>query len=602
MLKPELVPTQLISSGERGRIPIVEPRDQGRYRVLYFLAVTFRWGATVGWTFLRGRLTRQEYAEQFRHLLEELGGLWVKAGQLLSLRVDLFSREFCKELSKLQFRAIGFPTAMARKIIEEDLGAHIEDIFEDFTDTPFATASIGQIYRARLRNEGSWVAIKVQRPYIAISFDRDRQLIRWIVRICGKIPSLRFVAWEEAWWELNQIMDEELDYRYEASSLKRMKKTLKRHNIYVPELFNRYTTKRVLVMEFIHAALMSDFLRLYVEDPPRLSVWLQENNVDPVRVARRLLFSSLRQVLEDNLYHGDLHPGNIILLKDSRVAFIDMGSIGFTETEYLERIRLFIKALAMRDFAKAADLNFMVAGSLPSVELDELKKKVIRVLRAWAGRTHVKELPYAQKSMDSALIEVFQLMNDYRITMEWSLLRMHRAFTTLDSALMILYPEMNYSKLLRDYFEEAERRRVKKLVAGMTMNVVNSVSSFFEIQQHMAEQMFHESAIVRRQAQIFEGETSKWSYIFEVIFGQAVMVQVVLGLLMLIGVGHQYYPAWVQPMGPQIEVLAQLLPTLDFPIWIVLIVLDAYVCISTLRLKRRFARNDNRRGGDRPSW
>jgi len=602
VLNPDLIPTLLVRIEDRASIPILTPTDPLDHWVRHFIGKTLKWALRVLWTFLCRRLTRREYAKQFRNLLEELGGLWIKVGQLLSLRVDLFSTEFCDELSQLQHRAVGFPTPMARKIIEEDLGSPVDELFDDFLEVPFATASIGQIYRARLKREGVWVALKVQRPFLAVQFRRDQKLISWFVRLFARVPRFRFIRWEEALWELNEIMKEELDYRYEASSLRRMKKTLSVYDIYVPKVFGAYSSRRVLVTEFIHAALMSDFVNLYSADPAKLFHWLQENNIDPKIVAHRLMFSLFRQVFEDNLYHGDLHPGNILLLRDSRVAFIDMGSIGFTETEFLERIKLFTKACATRDFAKAADMSFLLVNSLPSGELEHVKGDVIRVLRAWAARTYVKELPYHEKSMDRILVDVARLMFNNKIAMEWAMLRIRRVFTTLDSALIFLYPDVNYSRLLRDYFMKSERRRLQGVLKTLTPNVVNTLSSVFEFQQRANEYLFHQSAIIRRQAQVFEGTTGKFAYFFKILFGQLAAIEIALAGVFLIAFFHQYYYSWVQPwMGPQIESVARIFPALDYQIWIGLLLLDSYLCITALRLKERFARKENRGTGDSQS-
>ncbi len=375
-----------------------------------------------------------------------------------------------------------------------------------------------------------------------------------------------------------------------------MKKTLGPHNIYVPKLFEKYISRRVLVSEFIHAALMSDFIDMYGADPARLSQWLQENNIDPKLVARRLMLSLFRQVFEDNLYHGDLHPGNILLLRDSRVAFIDMGSVGFTETEFLERIRLFTRACATRDFAKAADMYFLLISSLPpNVELADVKSDLIRVLRAWAARTYVKELPYHEKSMDRVLVDVSRVMFERRITTEWAMLRVRRVMTTLDSALIHLYPNVNYSQLLRDYFIKAERRHLDSVVRNLTPNVINSLSTLFDFQRGANEYLFHQSAIIRRQAQVFEGTTSKFGYFFEILFGQIAVIEMALGGLFFIAFLHQHFHSLVRPwMGPQIESIASLFPVLDFQVWITLIILDGYFCVMALRLRKRFARKENR--------
>ncbi len=116
------------------------------------------------------------------------------------------------------------------------------------------------------------------------------------------------------------MMNEELDYQYEASSMRRMRKRLRRHGVYVPKVYPDYTKGRLLVSEFIHAVLMADYIRLAEADPVLVRSWEAANNVDPTRVAKRLIHSMWRQLFEENLYHGDLHPGNIVLLRDSRVA------------------------------------------------------------------------------------------------------------------------------------------------------------------------------------------------------------------------------------------------------------------------------------------
>src|SRR5207302_10241281 len=114
--------------------------------------------------------------------------------------------------------------------------------------------------------------------------------------------------WGELLWELNQILAEEIDYRYEAASTQRMRRTLRKHAIYVPKVFLQYCTRRVLVTEFLHAVLMADFIRMLHTDPMRGKAWCAQNNVKPRVLATRLFNSLWRQLLEDNLFHGDLHP------------------------------------------------------------------------------------------------------------------------------------------------------------------------------------------------------------------------------------------------------------------------------------------------------
>src|SRR6185312_11866343 len=210
-----------------------------------------------------------------------------------------------QELAKLQNRAVGFPTPLARQIIEADLGAPIEQYFDEFGERPFAVASIGQVYRARLRQEQVYVAVKVQKPYAPEMFARDLVFIRWVVRLLQILRFRAHMRWDLGYEELCAVMKEELDFHYEASSIRRMRKSLRSHRIYVPRLFSKYSSRRVLVTEFIHAVLMADYIKVADTDPQKLAAWVNENNVDPRKVARRLIHSIFRQLLENNLYHGD---------------------------------------------------------------------------------------------------------------------------------------------------------------------------------------------------------------------------------------------------------------------------------------------------------
>src|SRR5690606_36987519 len=136
--------------------------------------------------------------------------------------------------------------------------------------------------------------------------------------------------------------------------------------------------------------------------------------------------STYRQIFEHNLYHGNPAPEHIVLLRDNHVSLLEFTNTIFTEREYLEKFRLFIKALATRDFAKSADVSFMLCASLHNIDTEQVKEELIRALRAWATRTLVKELPYRQKSLDNALVETLSVLVRYRCTMTWDGLRIRR--------------------------------------------------------------------------------------------------------------------------------------------------------------------------------
>ena len=179
-----------------------------------------------------------------------MGVLWIKVGQLISMRADSLLGVRA-QLARLQDRVHGFPSETAVRLLEHELGRPLDCCFRYFQSEPLAAASIGQVHKAQL-TDGTWVAVKVRRPEIQRIFARDMSMARLLI---GFLEWVRFrpeARWSEVLWELEEAMLKELDYRFEATNM-RMKRILARHGIYVPEVFAAYSTSGILTMEFIGA-------------------------------------------------------------------------------------------------------------------------------------------------------------------------------------------------------------------------------------------------------------------------------------------------------------------------------------------------------------
>ena len=460
MLDPDLAPTPLEGTavGER----VVEVRPPSPPQRFRSLVVLRGGGGFLLWFArrrLRGRPSSIELAAALRGLFESLGGLWIKLGQLIAMRRDLLPSDFCSELGRLQDRAKGFPGDLARRIVEEDLGFPLETVFERFEERPFAAASIGQLHRARLRDGGTWVAVKVQRPYIKDVVERDLALVRWVCRSLHFLHIQRNFHWRDLIHELTAAIQEELDYRLEATSIGRMRRTLRRHGVYVPRVFKQLCTNRVLTMEFVSGVLMSDFIALRERDPPGADRWLAANQVNPERVGRRLHISLMRQIVEDNLFHGDLHPGNIILLRRSRVALIDFGSIGTLEARFREFYRRLLRSLSDIDFEKTADMVTLIAPAAEdSVDWERGRRNAAGALRQAELRAWAPNLTYSERSMTRALLDLVRSQAVLHVPVGWAFMRIDRAHVTLDASLMYLVPNVSYFALGQSYFTGANKR------------------------------------------------------------------------------------------------------------------------------------------------
>ena len=596
MIDPLLTPTRLLHRRERAPVNVREPFRPASLRGMQVCWAVVRLAVRLTGLKLSRRLTPRRTGVELRTALEALGGLWVRAGHLLSLRIDIFSPEVCEELARLQARCFGFPAADARRVVEEDLQAPVERHFDEFDDLPFAVTPIAQVHRARLRVEQRYVAVKVQQPHVGAVFARDLSHIRRIVTLIRWLRIRPHLLWDFAFDELNDQTAQELNFQYEASAMRRMRRALRGQKIDLPTLFRRYCTRRVLVTEFIHAALMADVIALGRTDPERRDEWLHENGVELRRVARRLIFSTYRQILEQNLYHGDLNPSHIVLLRDNRIALVEFTATTFTEREYLEKFRLFTKALAMRDYAKAADLSFMLCAVLPNLDTEEVKEELIRALRGWATRTLVRELPYREKSLDAAFIEVVRVLVRHRCTMGWGWLRIRRALMTLDLSLEHLYPDANYTRILQQYFLKAEARSINALAGPHTVRrALGSYLTALDIQDRVNEYTMFQGALVRRHAQVFKGATNTAAAVFATIVGEvAVLLLIAVALAATVFAEQRYPGALAGVLGPQLTALAHRVPDLDGAVWAGLFAVLVYAGWSLFALRRRLKQKDVR--------
>ncbi len=589
MQKQKLIPTPLVLEKEVKPIEIVEPKDP-KFREAMIWFYIGRWILGTVWMKITGRDSAAISARRVRELMEELGFLWIKFGQLISLRDDFLSDELCEELSKLQHRVHGFPPEISRRTIEEELGGPVEQFFEDFEEYPFAAASISQVHRARLKENGVDVAVKVMRPGAIEIFDKDMNFFRFIFKTLDKVPSLSYFRLSEGLWELERIVSEEMDYRYEVSNIRRFRKNTRKHkNIYIPKPFTQYCTGQVLVMEMIKGTLMSDYLRMRKQDPARVDTWLQENHVKPKRVAKHLLFSLMRQMFEENMFHGDLHPGNIILLRNNHVALIDLGCLGTLGQHFLKIYLAFMRALSTGEYHKTADLFLALMPQLPSRDFAHLKQRLVRTLRAWEMRSHLKNIPYHEKSIVSASGDLGRLISEYQISMTWTSTRIDRTYATLDASLNDLIPEANYPKLYGEYFKERGERTLRRMFSAKTVR-----STVRELPEQIGEMQFYLEPVIRRMGMVFSGGLSKISHVLAFACKTGARAMFLTGVFLSMTLLYQQgriltskYP--YQNVLWALQRWVKLMPVVAAGEWVVLILIALGLIIPLRKLAARFS-------------
>lgn len=275
----------------------------------------------------RLRVERLDGPERLRVMLEDIGGTFIKFGQMLALQPDIISLEYCNALFNLLDRVTPFSASEVERIFVEELGAPPSKIFDSFESRPLATASIGQVHVGYLG--GRKVAVKVQRPNVEVDFAGDIRLMSATIRVI-KALRLRFVYWMlEPVGEFLTWTHEELDYRYEARYMDRLRRNA-RDNAQerVPEVLWQFTTRRTLVSEFFEGETLLAYLRALERGDQNVFERLRASGFEPDRMARHIIDNFLGDVFRHGMFHADLHPANLMILPDNTVGYIDFGITG----------------------------------------------------------------------------------------------------------------------------------------------------------------------------------------------------------------------------------------------------------------------------------
>ncbi len=286
-------------------------------RLWQTLIPIFSYIISVGWDKITGALKNETQARfratQLTNLLVELGPAFVKAGQALSTRPDIIPVVLLEELSQLQDQLPGFDGDKAMELIEKDLEQKIDDIFLRIDKEPISAASLGQVHKATLKN-GETVAVKVQRPGLREQITLDLYIVRniaiWLKNNIGLIRS-DLVALID---ELGKRVFEEMDYINEAENAEKFRLMHEKNiKIAVPKIYQEFTSRRVLTMEWIEGTKLTN-----LEDVKNLGI-------DPDEMIDIGVQCSLEQLLEHGFFHADPHPGNLLALEDGRLCYLDFG-------------------------------------------------------------------------------------------------------------------------------------------------------------------------------------------------------------------------------------------------------------------------------------
>ena len=366
------------------------------------------------------------YAERIRIFIEEMGTTFIKLGQIASTRADLLPPDLIKELEKLQSHVAPFPAAEARRLIEESLEAPIDKLFMIFDDEPVGSASIGQVHRAMLHT-GEDVAVKIQRPHIEKTVRTDLEILRHLAVLAeSNLEWARNYQVTDMIEEFSDALINELDYTIEARNVERIGKTHKNDSkIKIPEIYWEYSTKNVMVMDFIKGI------------PVNHLKTLDEMNINRSEVADTLAKAIFQQIFEEGYFHGDPHPGNVSVLEDGTLVFLDFGMIGRLTSDLKNNFGSLLISLMRKDSSGIVKA-IVKMGVVPSdVSMRDLNRE------AEIMRDKYYDVPLAKLNFSEAVNDLFGISNKYKIKLPQDFTILAKTLLTLESVVSQLDPDFS---------------------------------------------------------------------------------------------------------------------------------------------------------------
>jgi ubiquinone biosynthesis protein len=373
-------------------------------------------------------ISEENAPRMVRLMLQDLGPTYVKLGQMIASRSEILPPEWEAELNKLQSEVAPFPYDEAERIITSELGASPGEVFSTFADEPFAAASMAQVYRASLIS-GEDVVVKVQRPNIDVTVRGDLNIMQDVVSTLEKrAKSARNLGLSGMADEFAENVTEELDYQIEAYNARRLKTMMSEFDyVSIPNIYGSYCTSRVITMEYMQGVKMTQVEAMDVA------------GIDRQELARKLIRVMNKQVLLNGFFHGDPHPGNVLVdLESGKIIFLDLGMMGQMTDE--QRMALFDIIWSLK-YGESRDLtNILLRLSTRYKDFDEedLNRDVDRLVQRHV--VYVEGTP----ELSTVVQEALNLLYKYGLQLDRTLTIALKSLMQTEELVRTLAPDLSF--------------------------------------------------------------------------------------------------------------------------------------------------------------
>jgi len=425
--------------------------------------------------------------QRLRMAFEELGPTYVKLGQILSTRPDLIPMEYIEELSNLQDRIPAFPFEQVRDVVSAEFGMPPEELFATLEEEPFASASIGQVHRAVLK-DGESVAVKIQRPGIHKVIEVDLEIMLHLATLAEHhIKEFEIHRPVKIVEEFARTLEKEIDYNIEATNMERIgRQFLDIPHVYIPLVFREFTTSRVLTTELIDGIKISKI------------EMLDAAGLDKKVIADRVVGLVLKQAFDHGFFHADPHPGNIFVLPDNVICMVDFGMMGLVDRATREAFVDLIDSVAHQNEVKAAQ------GLLSLTEWDDPPdvRALEREVADFLGRHLYK--PLKDMQIGKLLQDLIELTIRFRLRIPPDIFLMIKALSAVEDVGRTLDPEFDLIAHATPFIKRVKLERFAP--QRLSSDVFDMMSRLLQFLQQFPKDLMDLTAMIRERRLSFQLE------------------------------------------------------------------------------------------------
>lgn len=387
-------------------------------------------------------LARLTQEQRIRLALTELGPTFIKFGQLLSTRPDIVGVTLAEELRQLQRDTPADPPEVVRQLLETELCAPLDELFLEFDETPFASASIGQVHHARLKG-GDQVVVKVQHAGIQRKVDVDLDVLAGLAALADRVPEFAPYRPTATVAEIARTLRRELDFSREERNLLQFSRCFRhRTEVRCPLPYSEYCTPRVLTMERLEGISLNERSRL------------ESSAADLPELARRGGRLYLEMIFTHGFYHADPHPGNILIMPNNVLGLIDFGMVGRLDEQLREDIEAMLMSIVQQDVTLLTSLIRRVGKAPPGLKTTALENDVADFVAAYAHQ------PLQQFRLAAALQEMVEILRTHGISLPPEVGLLIKVLVTLEGTTRLLNPQFNLMELMQPFHRKLLLRRL----------------------------------------------------------------------------------------------------------------------------------------------